>query len=73
MTSRKPKKVYGILRIAAGLNINVLIIEVDAAFQNKQIITTPDGRTMWQGVTPSGIPVTGYLSTKTKVYPKVTK
>ncbi|MCL1624366.1 EndoU domain-containing protein [Moraxella sp. Tifton1] len=44
-------------------------VEVDYAYQNKVIITNPRGQQMWEGVTPSGVKVTGYLKLKVTVYP----
>jgi len=44
-------------------------VETDAAFKNKVVVITPDGKQMWQGVTPSGVVVKGYLRPKTTVYP----
>jgi filamentous hemagglutinin len=41
-------------------------VEVDAAFQNKTVIGNK-----WQGITPSGVKVEGYLNPKTTVYPKL--
>ena len=45
-----------------------LKVEVDAAYKNRQPV--PNKPNMWQGKTPSGVEVTGYLQPKTTVYPK---
>ncbi|MEB6478665.1 two-partner secretion domain-containing protein [Acinetobacter vivianii] len=45
-----------------------LKVEVDAAYKNRQPV--PNKPNMWQGKTPSGVDVTGYLQPKTTVYPK---
>lgn len=44
-------------------------VEVDAAFANKTIV--PGNTNMWQGVTPSGVKVEGYLNPKTTAYPLI--
>jgi filamentous hemagglutinin len=44
-------------------------VEVDFAFANKTPI--PGRSNMWQGVTPSGVKVEGYLTPKVTVYPKM--
>lgn len=41
-------------------------VEVDAAFQNRTVTGNK-----WNGTTPSGVRVEGYLSPKTTVYPKL--
>ncbi|WP_293730386.1 EndoU domain-containing protein [uncultured Actinobacillus sp.] len=43
-------------------------VEVDAAYKNK-VIVTRNGKHMWEGKTPSGVKVTGYLEPNTTVYP----
>ena len=43
--------------------------EVDFAFANRTSV--PGRSNMWQGTTPSGVAVTGYLSPKVTVYPKM--
>lgn len=48
-----------------------LKVEVDAAYKNRQPV--PNKPNMWQGTTPSGVEVTGYLKPKTTVYPKPPK
>jgi filamentous hemagglutinin len=40
--------------------------EVDTAFANKTLV----GNNKWEGVTPSGVKVEGFLTPKTTVYPK---
>ncbi|WP_445117105.1 EndoU domain-containing protein [Acinetobacter sp. WZC-1] len=45
-----------------------LKVEVDAAYKNRQPV--PNRPNMWQGKTPSGVEVAGYLQPKTTVYPK---
>lgn len=44
-------------------------VEVDAAYKNKSIVTNSRGERMWEGITPSGVKVTGYLEPNTTVYP----
>lgn len=44
-------------------------VEVDAAFQSRTPV--PGKPNMWQGVTPSGVKVEGYLTPKVTVYPKL--
>ncbi|HBN7889281.1 TPA: EndoU domain-containing protein [Pseudomonas aeruginosa] len=41
-------------------------VEVDAAFQNRTVTGNK-----WNGTTPSGVRVEGYLSSKATVYPKL--
>ena len=46
-------------------------VEVDAAYKNRQIIKNPfNAAPMWEGVTPSGVKVQGYLSPNVTVFPK---
>lgn len=44
-------------------------VEVDYAYQNRVVITNTKGQQMWEGITPSGVKVTGYLKPKVTVYP----
>jgi hypothetical protein len=41
--------------------------EVDAAFENKTISATNPNK--WEGYTPSGVKVTGYLTPRVTAYP----
>ncbi len=41
-------------------------VEVDGAFQNRTVVGNK-----WNGITPSGVQVEGYMSPKTTVYPKI--
>lgn len=45
---------------------NRIKVEVDAAFQNRNIVGNK-----WTGTTPSGVRVEGYLNPRTTVYPKL--
>ena len=46
-------------------------VEVDAAYKNRQLIKNPfNGAPMWEGVTPSGVKVQGYLNPNVTVFPK---
>ncbi|MEG0292629.1 MAG: EndoU domain-containing protein, partial [Anaerovoracaceae bacterium] len=42
-------------------------VEVDTAYKNR--ISVPNKPNMWEGTTPSGVKVRGYLQPKTTVYP----
>nr|WP_245640043.1 EndoU domain-containing protein [Moraxella oblonga] len=44
-------------------------VEVDYAYQNRKVVTNSRGQQMWEGITPSGVKVTGYLQPKVTVYP----
>jgi hypothetical protein len=44
-------------------------VEVDEAFKNKTLTTNSQGQPMWEGLTPSGVVVKGYLNPKVTVYP----
>ncbi|MHA3049963.1 EndoU domain-containing protein, partial [Acinetobacter sp. ANC 4639] len=46
-------------------------VEVDAAYKSKSIVTNSRGQSMWEGTTPSGVKVTGYLEPNTTVYPLI--
>lgn len=43
-------------------------VEIDSAYKNRTVV--PNRPNMWQGVTPSGVEVTGFLKPDTTVYPK---
>ncbi|MED5604879.1 EndoU domain-containing protein [Fusobacterium pseudoperiodonticum] len=44
-----------------------IIVEVDIAYENKIISQTRHN--IWEGITPSGIKVEGYIAPNTTVYP----
>ena len=44
-----------------------IIVEVDIAYKNKIISQTRHN--IWEGITPSGIKVKGYIAPNTTVYP----
>ena len=46
---------------------NRIIVEVDIAYKNKIISQTRHN--IWEGITPSGIKVEGYIAPNTTVYP----
>ena len=46
---------------------NRIIVEVDIAYKNKIISQTCHN--IWEGITPSGIKVEGYIAPNTTVYP----
>lgn len=43
--------------------------EVNSAYKNRTEFVNKDGRRIWEGKTPSGVEVRGYLEPKTTVYP----
>jgi len=45
-------------------------VEVDEAYKKRTLVPGTMGR-MWEGVTPSGVKVRGYLTPNTTVYPVI--
>lgn len=50
-------------------NADRIKVEVDAAYKTKSIVINSNGQSMWEGITPSGVKVRGYLEPNTTVYP----